>query len=260
MRNKINASAILLLSFLSTSTLALGQNGHRIVADIAEEHLTPEAKAALMEITNGDPLAKLATWPDEIRSDKHWDFAKPWHYVSVDDDESFDGFTRSKEGDILKALSDYELQLRDKTLTREEKWQALAFFIHFTGDIHQPLHVGRRDDRGGNDITVKWFGKDTRLHAVWDTSLIAHQKLSYSEYAEFLNNYPQDTVESWQKSDYLDWAKDSKSIRGNVYNLPEDMEMGYQYAYKNTPLLNQQLSKAGVCLAGKLNEIFKDAK
>lgn len=129
MRNKINASAILLLSFLSTSTLALGQNGHRIVADIAEEHLTPEAKAALMEITNGDPLAKLATWPDEIRSDKHWDFAKPWHYVSVDDDESFDGFTRSKEGDILKALSDYELQLRDKTLTREEKWQALAFLF-----------------------------------------------------------------------------------------------------------------------------------
>tara|TARA_R110002167_G_C12705098_1_gene654262 strand:- start:13812 stop:14594 length:783 start_codon:yes stop_codon:yes gene_type:complete len=260
MRNKINASAILLLSFLSTSTLALGQNGHRIVADIAEEHLTPEAKAALMEITNGDPLAKLATWPDEIRSDKHWDFAKPWHYVSVDDDESFDGFTRSKEGDILKALSDYELQLRDKTLTREEKWQALAFFIHFTGDIHQPLHVGRRDDRGGNDITVKWFGKDTRLHAVWDTSLIAHQKLSYSEYAEFLNNYPQDTVESWQKSDYLDWAKDSKSIRGNVYNLPEDMEIGYQYAYKNTPLLNQQLSKAGVRLAGKLNKIFKAQK
>lgn len=90
--------------------------------------------------------------------------------------------------------------------------------------------------------------------------MIAHQKLSYSEYAEFLNNYPQDTVESWQKSDYLDWAKDSKSIRGNVYNLPEDMEIGYQYAYKNTPLLNQQLSKAGVRLAGKLNEIFKAQK
>tara|TARA_R110001583_G_scaffold150811_2_gene302788 strand:+ start:5125 stop:5907 length:783 start_codon:yes stop_codon:yes gene_type:complete len=257
MRNIINVTPVLLISFLSTSALALGPNGHRIVAKIAEDNLNPEAKAALMQITNGDPLAKLANWPDEIRSDKNWDFAKPWHYISVDDDETFDGLARSKQGDILKALSHYEQQLRDNTLTREKKWQALAFLIHFTGDIHQPLHVGRRDDRGGNDITVKWFGKESKLHAVWDTSMVEHQHLSYTEYADFLNNYTQDTVKSWQKSDYQDWAKDSKSLRENVYNLPQDMNIGYEYAYKNTPLLNKQMSKAGVRLAGKLNNIFK---
>ena len=260
MRNKFNVKAILLLSFLSTSTFALGPNGHRIVADIAENNLTSDAKAALMQITNGDPLAKLANWPDEIRSDKHWDFAKPWHYVSVDDDESFVGLARAKDGDVLKALSDFEQQLRDKTLSREKKWQALAFYIHFTGDIHQPLHVGRRDDRGGNDINVNWFGKETRLHAVWDSSLIDNQKLSYTEYANFLNNYTQSTVATWQAANYLDWAKDSKALRDKVYDLPKDKNIGYQYAYKNTPLLNKQMSKAGVRLAGKLNEIFKDAK
>lgn len=239
------------------SASALGPNGHRIVAKIAEDNLDPDVKKVLMEITNGDPLAKLANWPDTIRSDKHWDHAKPWHYISVDDDESFTGLSRSKSGDVLKALSDFEKQLRNNTLSKEEKWQALAFYIHFVGDIHQPLHVGRRDDRGGNDIKVTWFGKSKNLHAVWDSAIIENQKLSYTEYAHFLNNYSADTIKLWQSAKYLDWAKDSKAIRANVYNFSEDKELSYQYVFKNTPLLNEQMSKAGVRLAGMLNKIFK---
>lgn len=235
---------------------ALGPNGHRIVAKIAEDNLNPAAKMALMEITNGDPLAKLANWPDSIRSDEHWDYAKPWHYISIDDDEVFTGLKRSEAGDILKALSDFEKKLRDKTISKQEKWQALAFYIHFVGDIHQPLHVGRRDDRGGNDITVKWFGKPTKLHAVWDSSIIEKQQLSYTEYADFLNNYDVDTINAWQSTEYLDWAKDAKAHRQNVYDFPKDNELGYQYAYKNTPILNEQMSKAGIRLAGMLNSIF----
>ncbi|AOW78791.1 hypothetical protein A3Q34_19265 [Colwellia sp. PAMC 20917] len=240
------------------SAFALGPNGHRMVAKIAEDNLEPSAKKALMQLTDGAPLAQMANWSDNIRSDKKWDYAKPWHYISIDDDEVFDGLKRNEDGDILKALADFEKKLRDKKITKEEKWQALAFYIHFVGDIHQPLHVGRRDDLGGNKITVKWFGKPTKLHAVWDSSIIEHQKLSYTEYANFLNNQTPDTINLWQDTVYLDWAKESKSNRETVYDFPEDKELSYQYAYKNTPILNEQIAKAGFRLAGMLNDIFKE--
>lgn len=248
--------AITLAHLPMKSALALGPNGHRIVATIAEDNLEPAAKKALMKITNGDPLAKLANWPDQIRSDKTWDYAKPWHYISIDDDEIFTGLERNKAGDILTALAEFEKKLRDKKATKTEKWQALAFYIHFVGDIHQPLHVGRRDDRGGNDIAVKWFGKPTNMHAVWDSAIIENEHLSYTEYADFLNNQTTDTVNSWQHAVYLTWAEESKAKRESVYDFPQDKELGYQYAYKNTPILNEQISKAGIRLAGMLNDIF----
>ena len=248
--------AITLASLSIKTVFALGANGHRIVAKIAEENLEPSAKKALMMITNGDPLAKLATWPDEIRSDASWDHAKPWHFLSIDDDESFKDFPRNKAGDILRALNDFEKKLRDKTVTGQERWQALAFYIHFAGDIHQPLHVGRRDDLGGNKITVKWFGKTTKLHAVWDSSIIENQQLSFREYADFLNNQTEETVKLWQNTTYLDWAKDSKAMRATVYDFPENERLSYGYAYKNTPKLNEQITKAGIRLAGMLNDIF----
>ena len=238
------------------NAFALGANGHRIVAKIAEDNLTPSANQALMKLTQGVPLAKLSTWADEIRSDKKWDHAKPWHYISIDDDESFKGLKRSEDGDVLSSLEHFEKQLRSKNITDEKKWQALAFYIHFVGDIHQPLHVGRRDDRGGNTITVKWFGKPTKLHAVWDSSIINNQQLSYTEYADFLNHQTDETVKLWQSATYLDWAKDARALRASVYDIPEDEYLGYGYAYKNTPKLNIQLAKAGIRLAGMLNDIF----
>jgi len=257
---KKNKLLVIITALLTTSIInsafALGPIGHRVVAQIAEENLTPSAKKALMQITKGEPLAKLSTWPDEIRSDSKWDNTHAWHYISIDDDESFNGLKRSKKGDILKALSDFEKVLRNKTASEEERWQALAFYIHFTGDIHQPLHVGNRDDLGGNKITVKWFGNQTNLHTVWDSSLINNQQLSFSEYANFLNHQTQDTIELWQNSVYLDWAVESKLLRAAAYKYPEDENLGYSYAYINTPLLNERMSKAGIRLAGMLNDIF----
>lgn len=80
--------------------------------------------------------------------------------------------------------------------------QSLMFLIHFIGDIHQPLHVSRKSDKGGNDIKVRYhlfeeyktvligtfkttFGGDLQqigdphnhhssynLHSIWDTAMI----------------------------------------------------------------------------------------
>ena len=78
----------------------------------------------------------------------------------------------------------------------EEKKIALKFMVHLIQDLHQPLHVGNGKDRGVHSVKVKWFGEKTNLHSVWDTKLFELQKLSYSEYANYLLHH----------GDYSDWS------------------------------------------------------
>ncbi len=256
-------AALSLYIFLYTATpvQAFGANGHRIIADIAENHLTSTAKKAIMKITGGHPLPNIATWPDEIRSDPNWNHAKAWHFLSIDDNESFNGYKHSEEGDLITALTHFEKALTSQSTSKEKRWQALAFYIHFVGDIHQPLHVGRRDDRGGNSISVQWFNKNTNLHSVWDSEIIEFEQLSYSEYVSFLDHASKAEINNWQNSDYWDWAKESKAHRKAAYNYGKQYSLNlpnleYTYIFNKKNILNQQLLKGGMRLAGKLNKIF----
>jgi hypothetical protein len=252
------------LLFMAQQAAAFGPNGHRIVAQIGENHLTETAAAEIKKITGGQYLAQLATWPDEIRSDSSWGWVSPWHYLSIDDDESFDDFPRSKDGDAWYALERFEKQLRARQVVDSDGitlWQALAFYIHFTGDIHQPLHVGRRDDLGGNKINVKWFWEDSNLHKVWDEGLIDHEGLSFREYSDFLDQASDAEMAEWQDSVYLDWAKESKAVRAQVYDFGEQKEgevpeLDYGYVFQNHHLIGKRMLQAGVRLAGMLNVIF----
>ncbi len=284
---------VTLFSLLDTNTVyAWGQDGHRVTAEIAERNLTPKAVAAIRKIAGPETLAELSTWADDIRSDGTWDFAQPWHYISIDDEESWDDFERVPEekGDVLLILEKLETFLLDpdkKTLElpgivsgkssklkisqKKEigRKEALAFYVHFIGDIHQPLHVGRRDDQGGNKIQVEWFGEETTLHKVWDEKLIESLNLSYTEFSTFLNRASESDKEKWAKSSYLDWAKESKEIRGQVYdfgaqrknyflNVVEPPVLSYDYRSKTLPLVRERLLKGGVRLAAKLNKLFSN--
>ncbi len=267
-----------------------GQNGHRITAEIAERNLNPKALAAIRAFTGDESLAELSTWADDIRSDGTWDFAQPWHYISIDDDETWDDYERvpEDEGDVLSILERLEKILRDpdaKTVTltgiiqgrgsklrivqkkEVSKRDVLALYIHFVGDIHQPLHVGRRDDLGGNKIQVEWFKEETTLHRLWDEQLIESLNLSYTEFATFLNRATEDEKKAWTEASYLDWAKESRAVREQVYdfgaqkksyflNIAEPPALGYDYRTKTMPILRSRLKQAGFRLAGKLNDIF----
>jgi hypothetical protein len=211
MKKFITYSLAIVISLLGADIArGWGQDGHRITGEIAERNLNPKALTAIREILGDESLAEISTWPDDIRSDGTWDFATPWHYISIDDDESWEDFEREPEaeGDVLAILERLEEFLRDpkaETITLKGpvkrgssklaptlqktigKRDALAFYVHFVGDIHQPLHVGRRDDQGGNRIQVEWFSEETTLHKVWDEKLIESTNLSYTEFSTFLN-------------------------------------------------------------------------
>ena len=124
------------------------------------------------------------------------------------------------------------------------------------GDIHQPLHVGKPGDRGGNDVKVKWAGGDSNLHRVWDSEVIDGTQLSYTELAESLAKPDASKIKTLQNNNIRTWAYESMSYRKQVYNYGNG-KLGYQYAYKNLPAVQERLLQAGVRLAGILNEIYK---
>src|SRR5712692_5690151 len=183
---------LVLLLIAPSSVLAWGPNGHRIVGRIAANHLTAEAAVAVASLIGPESLDQAATWADEIRNDPNWQpplkNPSPWHYISIDDGETLETTARDPDGDVLEAIGRFSAVLRNAQATRPAKQEALRFLVHFVGDVHQPLHVGRRADRGGNGTKVTWLRNATNLHAVWDYQIIDAQQLSFSEFAQFLDH------------------------------------------------------------------------
>jgi hypothetical protein len=248
---------LIFLSLAAPSTvLAWGPNGHRIVGRIAMSHLTDEAARAVECLIGPGGLDQVSTWPDEIRPDPNWKKAEPWHFISIDDNETLETTARNPAGDVVEAIQRLEGVLRNPQASRQDRQEALKFLVHFVGDIHNPLHVGRRADRGGNTIQVTLFNEPTNLHSAWDTGLIESENLSFSEFAAFIDHPTRQELQSWQSAPLTEWVKESKALRTKVYTLPADGKLGYDYAYVNLPTIKQRLLQAGVRLAGLLNSIF----
>lgn len=238
---------------------AFGPTGHRVIGRIAENHLTPRAKRAVSELLGSETLAQVSTWADEIRSDPAWDHSATWHYVTIEDDETYQTSSNNPRGDVIEAIERFTHVLRDANADREDKIVALRWLVHLVGDVHQPLHVGRGADRGGNRIGAKWFGEYMNMHAIWDEGLIESTNLSFSELAEFIDIESTKQIEAWQKSTIRDWAQESMNLRNQAYEVPEPSVRGsYKYAFKNMPLIKQRMLQAGVRLAGLLNNSFSD--
>lgn len=251
------AQMALVVLFLAapSAVFAWGPNGHRIVGRIAMSHLTDEAARAVQCLIGPEGLDQVSTWPDEIRSDPAWSRATPWHFISIDDNETLETTARDPNGDVLEAIQRFTAVLRDPQASRESKQEALKFLVHFVGDIHQPLHVGRRADRGGNSIKVSLFGQETNLHSVWDAGLIDAEKLSFTEFTAFIDHPTLREIQAWQSATPADWANESKAVRDRVYQIG-DGKLSYDYDYGEIPLIKQRLLQAGVRLAGLLNSIF----
>ena len=247
--------ALALLLTAPSALLAWGANGHRIVGRIAMNHLTDEAARGVQCLLGPEGLDQVSTWPDEIRSDPAWKKADPWHFIDIDDDQTLETAPRDPNGDVLEAIGRFTAVLRDPQATVESKQEALKFLVHFVGDVHQPLHVGRHADQGGNKIKVTLFNQETNLHSVWDAGLIDAEKLSFSEFAAFIDHPTLQEIQSWQSSTPADWAKESQALRSRVY-ATGDGKLSYEYDYVEIPLIKQRLLQAGVRLAGLLNSIF----
>lgn len=245
------------LLLLSPEAFSWGKTGHRIVGEIAQRNLTSQAQKGVKELLGDENLSRVSTWPDEIRSNRKYDYTAPWHYTSVPTGKTYFDQKRNKDGDVIEALFRFEETLRDPKKSKEEKAEALKFMVHMMGDLHQPLHVGLAEDRGGNNVRLKWFKTETNLHALWDESIVNFEELSYTEYSTYLNHFTKDEQKEFAKGTYLDWAKESMDLRGVVYDTGGTESAGYEYHYKIKPTMELRLRQAGLRLATLLNSIFK---
>jgi hypothetical protein len=248
------AFAVVMCCHVSVS-FAWGPTGHRVTGWIAEQHISKKVKKELARILKGQSLAIASTWMDEVRSDSSYDYISDWHWVTIPDGTTYQQSEKNNRGDILEAIERLTAALKSKALKPDEEREYLKMLIHLIGDVHQPLHVGGGNDRGGNDIKVTWFRGESNLHRVWDSDMIDDTKLSYTELAVSLEKPDATTISSWQKSNVHTWATESLGYRDQVYRYGNG-KLGYKYAYENFHIVRYRLLQAGIRLAGVLNEIY----
>ncbi|GAB2773946.1 S1/P1 nuclease [Salinimicrobium soli] len=258
MKYIILVAAVLISTFTFASEGDWGRTGHRATGEVAEQYLSPKAKQKIRELLNGQSLAFVSTYGDDIKSDPQYRKYSPWHYVNLEQGQTeYSEEKANPSGDLVMGIQKSISVLKDKNASKEEKSFYLKMLIHFMGDLHQPLHAGRGEDKGGNDIQVRWFGQGSNLHRVWDSEMINDFQMSYTELAESADELSKKEMKEIASGSILDWMYESKELSTKVYDSAEIGEkLGYEYMYNWFPVVHDQLQKGGIRLAKVLNEIF----
>lgn len=257
--------SVLAVSFLFPfELLAWGMTGHRVVAQIADQNIKSSTRKKINKLLDNMPIAYWANWPDFIKSDKtgEYDHTHIWHYVNAPGNlskEDFIAYIKNvKQDNIYKEITLLERIIADKVSSVQQKRVALYFLVHLMGDAHQPMHVGREEDLGGNRISVLWFNDKSNLHAVWDGKLIDYMKYSYTEYANLLNTISKEKKKTLQAGTLEDWLYESHCVANEIYSsVNNEDRLSFDYAYKYTDVVELQLQRGGLRLAAILDQIFQ---
>jgi hypothetical protein len=251
----------IMLCYIPLQTTAWGTNGHRISGQIAENHLTPKAKAAIRAIL-GESLAMASNWADFAKSDSTYNYLYDWHFVDFDRPyaypEMVEYLAHDNATDAYTKINFMIAELKKKNLPKDKKLLYLRVLIHVVEDIHQPFHTGHTQDKGGNSIKLTWFSKNTNLHSIWDSELIDFQQLSYTEYVTAIDNSTVAQRTSWQKAPLTQWIFESHKLAEKAYAEVQgkDIKSAYKYNFDHIGEVNQRLLMGGVRLAGLLNQLF----
>lgn len=233
-----------------------GQIGHYVTGHIAEYHMTDEVRDKVQSILKDHSIPRATVWMDDIRSDSHYNYTSTWHWATIPDGMTYEEAEQEEDGDIIWALETLIAELKEGGLSEQDEREKLKMVMHMVGDIHQPLHVGTGEDRGGNNVRVHWMGQSSNLHRVWDSDIINSFQMSYSELTNEVNVTDPEIIAEWQSASVRDWAYESVSYRDRIYDLPDNMRLSYPYRYYNKDIVFKRLVQAGVRMAGVLNEIY----
>ena len=253
---------ILLISGITLcglSAFGWGQKGHDVTVFIAENNLTPKALEEITDLLDGKSMVYWANWLDNASHTPEYAYSKTWHYKNIDDGIEYEEAPLHPDGDVIRAIYSQVDILQDSTANREDKQLAMKILVHLMGDLHQPMHMGHATDLGGNRWIVNYFGRDSNLHSIWDSSVpeSAH-KWTYTEWDSQINRAtPQQKAEILADGNPEKWGKETFEIAKSVYALtPEGTKISYDYVADWTPTIENQFLKGGLRLADILNDIF----
>ncbi|WP_379545414.1 S1/P1 nuclease [Qipengyuania sp. DSG2-2] len=274
------ACAVLLALVQAAPAQAWGFYAHGVTGEIALANITPESRRAMnrlfaAEALLGTPDCALSTiteasvWPDCVRRDYwRWGYTAAWHYQTEPITEEYDARKNCGGGSCVSAqISRNHRILADESLPANVRLEALAFMVHFAGDIHMPLHSGDLGDRGGNDRTASYgIVPGMNLHWIWDGPLAERaitaarpalvRRYSAAERAELGTGGP------------ADWGRESWQIaRDFIYprafgcdpcegDLPEETALTQEDIAASIPIAERRVTQAGLRIARLLDEAF----
>lgn len=255
--------SMIAFAVLSINVYAWGTTGHRVIAEVAENNLKASAKHKLKKIIGNQKLAYWANWPDFIKSDTTgtWKHADVWHYVNIEPKGNLHDFTLALQGqtgpNLYTEIKRLSSEMKNGNLSLEQKQINLRFLIHLMGDLSQPMHVGRKEDLGGNLVRIKYFGQPTNLHSLWDSKLVDGNKYSYTEYARVLDIRSKKDKKQLMSGTLEEWLYDGHKKANTLYAYTKaDQNYYYGYGYRFDSLLEEQLYLGGLRLAKVLNEVL----
>lgn len=254
---------VVLLLGVAMALTSWGVAGHRTVAAVAERHLLPNVSRVVSVYLEGQGMADVSSWADEVRNEPEYKHTASWHFLNLPLGLGHDEFVKYVKGlnndNIYTAILKSEETLKNDSADIKTRQEALKFLIHFLGDVHQPMHISRKEDKGGNMIQVRFDGKGTNLHSLWDSNLIEHEHLTDADLVNACDKASPDEVTRWQNDAPIEWLWESYEISGRLYAEAEaGKDIDEAYYNKWIPVIHKRINQAGIRLAGELNKIFKD--
>ena len=252
--NKFLVSITFLISILiiPSKTFAWGKKGHALVAEVAFNYLDENTKKIVLQYLDGTTIEDAANWMDNIKKDHSLDYMKPYHYANFDKGESVEEING---GNIIYQLNQTIKDLQNiKSLSNEQIKIKIQIIFHLIGDLHQPLHVGYGNDKGGNTVQIYYNYKGTNLHSLWDSGIIESKNITLGN-CIFSNKFSKLELDKIREINVVNWGNDSRNLLDKIYkintNNPSD-----EYIDSSVILIQTQIYKAGVRLAAVLKQTF----
>ncbi len=275
----------------TTSALAWGDDGHKTIALIAQQCLTPNVKKKVVAMLAADTdnltkhdIASEATWADKYRDSNHrkdhYEQTQNWHFTDMKLDHTdltsacfgrppLANGTLASNGPakdcVVDKIEQFQTELAVASTDSEERLFALKFLLHFVGDLHQPLHSSDNHDRGGNSVKVIVDGFPHRasdeLHGYWDTQFVDGLGKPPTALAkELIAEITPSDAKTWAIGTVEDWQKEAFDIaRTDTYGNPplsqsKTAHLDATYVKSAEKDVNLQLRRAGIRLAYVLNK------
>jgi hypothetical protein len=249
----ITLAFLLTLIIVPTKTFAWGSKGHALVAEVAFSYMDENTKKVVLQYLNGMTIQEAANWMDNVKSDHSYDFMQTYHYVNF---EKGANVVETEGDNIIYQLNATIKDLQNKkNLTKEEINTKIKILFHLIGDLHQPLHVGYGEDKGGNTMQINYNGKGTNLHSFWDSGIIKSKEITLQDCLDS-NKYCFFKLRKIRKIDVIKWSTESRNLLDEIYKTGGH-KINEEYVNSSVPIIENQILKAGIRLAGVLNEVFK---
>ena len=256
MKKPLSFLLVLVGFIMPQMAFSWGMTGHRVIGKIAEMNLGKHAIKNLNQVLDNASVSMVSNWGDFVKSDSVWAYTATWHYKDLPAGLSREEFNKQAitldNGEVVYRV----LQLIAELKKKPDNADNLKMLIHLIGDMHQPLHMGHPEDKGGNMIKIRWMGRETNLHSLWDSGLIEFQQLSYTEYADYLFKTHTFALPHFKPSMVFDWAWGTYQAAQKVYGSVGQLKNPFNYDYRYISLLESRLTDAGDHLAIVLNYLY----